>query len=129
MFNWFKKGSSSLATLEMPVEAPAVVATGGDMETKTVDTKAMETLVITVIRTIFDPEIPVNIYDLGIIYNVDVDPEANVTVRMTLTTPACPVAGSLPGEVETNIRDIPGVNSAKVELVRAQERPAGVPGA
>ena len=70
-----------------------------------------------VLRTIYDPEIPVNIYDLGLIYEVKVDETDAVNVKMTLTAPACPVAGSLPGEVEAKIEGIPEVRTANVELV------------
>ena len=73
--------------------------------------------VIEAIQTCYDPEIPVNIYDLGLIYDVDVSDESAVEIRMTLTSPACPVAGSLPGEVEATVRDVPGVASANIELV------------
>jgi FeS assembly SUF system protein len=82
------------------------------------DLKALETRVTEeALKKCFDPEIPVNIWDLGLIYSVDVSPEHEVTVRMTLTAPACPVAGTLPGEVETKVLSVPGVKSAKVELV------------
>jgi FeS assembly SUF system protein len=70
-----------------------------------------------VLRTIFDPEIPVNIFDLGLIYEVKVDDTDAVYVKMTLTAPGCPVAGSLPGEVEQKIESIPEVRTATVELV------------
>ena len=70
-----------------------------------------------VLRTIYDPEIPVNIYDLGLIYEVKVDETDAVYVKMTLTAPACPVAGSLPGEVEAKIEGIPEVRTANVDLV------------
>jgi FeS assembly SUF system protein len=73
--------------------------------------------VIDVLRTCFDPEIPVNIYELGLIYDVDIDSEANVGIRMTLTSPGCPVAGSLPGEVQSKVASVIGVKSAKVDLV------------
>ena len=73
--------------------------------------------VIEVLRSCFDPEIPVNIYDLGLIYSIQVDPAAAVTIRMTLTSPACPVAESLPPEVEARVRTIPGVNDVKVDVV------------
>ncbi len=79
--------------------------------------KATEALVVEVLRTIFDPELPVNIYELGLIYGIDVDPQGAVTVRMTLTSPACPVAESLPPEVEAKVRAIDGVTDARVELV------------
>ncbi len=77
----------------------------------------LEDRVLAVLRTVYDPEIPVNIHELGLIYQLDVSPEGAVYVRMTLTTPACPVAGSLPGEVEAKVKEVPGVTSAKVELV------------
>ncbi|MDE2404955.1 MAG: SUF system Fe-S cluster assembly protein [Sphingomonadales bacterium] len=73
--------------------------------------------VIAALREIFDPEIPVNIYDLGLIYGVDVSDDAAVTVTMTLTTPHCPVAESMPGEVELRVSAVPGVRDAEVNLV------------
>jgi FeS assembly SUF system protein len=73
--------------------------------------------VVDALREIFDPEIPVNIYDLGLIYGVDVNPEADVVVTMTLTTPHCPVAESMPAEVELRVSSVPGVRDAEVNLV------------
>ena len=73
--------------------------------------------VIEVLRSCYDPEIPVDIYELGLIYDVDVDPAGRVRIQMTLTSPACPVAGSLPGEVEMRVQAIDGVASTHVELV------------
>jgi FeS assembly SUF system protein len=73
--------------------------------------------VITALKEIFDPEIPVNIYDLGLIYGVDVSGEGGVAVTMTLTTPHCPVAESLPGEVELRVAAVPGVRDAEVNIV------------
>jgi FeS assembly SUF system protein len=70
-----------------------------------------------VLRTCYDPEIPVNIYELGLIYSVEVSPVGAVSVRMTLTSPACPVAGSLPPEVQAKIKAVPGVTSARVDVV------------
>ena len=78
---------------------------------------ALYEAVIAALREIFDPEIPVNIYDLGLIYGVDVSPEGGVVVAMTLTTPHCPVAESMPGEVELRIAAVPGVRDAEVNLV------------
>ena len=77
----------------------------------------MQNAVIEALRGIHDPEIPVNIYDLGLIYRLDIDDDGNVAIQMTLTTPACPVAESMPGQVECAVREVPGVRSAKVELV------------
>lgn len=73
--------------------------------------------VVEVLKTCFDPEIPVNIYELGLIYGIETDPENKVHIRMTLTSPMCPVAGSLPPEVETKVKAVPGVAEAKVEVV------------
>ncbi|WP_439646907.1 SUF system Fe-S cluster assembly protein [Novosphingobium lentum] len=73
--------------------------------------------VVAALREIFDPEIPVNIYDLGLIYGVDVSPENHVAVTMTLTTPHCPVAESMPAEVELRVGAVPGVGDAEVNLV------------
>ncbi|WP_447930031.1 SUF system Fe-S cluster assembly protein [Sphingopyxis fribergensis] len=72
--------------------------------------------VINALKDIFDPEIPVNIYDLGLIYNVEID-EGHVMVTMTLTTPHCPVAESMPAEVELRVGAVPGVGDAEVNLV------------
>ena len=76
----------------------------------------LETKVIEVLQTCFDPEIPTNIYDLGLIYEINIDDDANVHTLMTLTSPSCPVAGTLPPEVEEKIRNIPGVNGSNVEI-------------
>lgn len=73
--------------------------------------------VIAALKEIFDPEIPVNIYDLGLIYGVEVSDDAGVAVTMTLTTPHCPVAESMPGEVELRVAAVPGVRDCDVNLV------------
>ena len=73
--------------------------------------------VIEALRGIHDPEIPVNIYDLGLIYRLDVNPGGEVSIDMTLTAPACPVAGSMPGQVKAVVEAVPGVLSAQVELI------------
>jgi FeS assembly SUF system protein len=77
----------------------------------------LEDKVVEVLGTCYDPEIPVNIYELGLVYGIDVSPEGAVHIRMTLTSPGCPVAGSLPGEIENKVRSVPGVSKAKVEVV------------
>jgi FeS assembly SUF system protein len=81
------------------------------------DTDQLNERVIEAIRTCFDPEIPVNIYDLGLVYSVKVDPAGGVAVQMTLTSPMCPVAESLPPEVEAKVRSVAGVTGASVEVV------------
>ena len=73
--------------------------------------------VVDVLKTCYDPEIPVDIYDLGLIYKIDVDDAGKVAVDMTLTSPACPVAGSLPPEVEAKISRVEGVSNVRVDLV------------
>ena len=78
--------------------------------------RAYEKQVVEVLKTIFDPEIPVDIYELGLIYEVKVSDEGHCHIMMTLTSPSCPVAESLPVEVEEKVATIDGINSAKVEI-------------
>ncbi len=78
--------------------------------------KTLEERVVDVLKTCFDPEIPVNIYDLGLIYEIKVDEGNDVKVKMTLTSPACPVAETLPPDVEQKIRELPDVNKATVTI-------------
>ena len=80
------------------------------------DTEAMKQKVIGCLQTIFDPEIPVNIYELGLIYEVDVLPVNNIQIVMTLTSPACPAAQSIPVEVDQKVRQIEGVNDVHVSV-------------
>ena len=84
---------------------------------QTQDTEALREKIVDVLRSIYDPEIPVNIYEIGLIYSVDIDPANAVNIRMTLTSPACPAAGTLPGEVEDKTRRVQGVSDVKVDLV------------
>jgi FeS assembly SUF system protein len=77
----------------------------------------LEIKVVEALKTVYDPEIPVNIYDLGLIYSSGVDAEGRACIAMTLTAPSCPVAGILPGQVEQKIREIPGITDVKVELI------------
>lgn len=79
--------------------------------------QTIEEKVIDALRQVYDPEVPVNIYDLGLIYDVAVDTKNNVEIRMTLTSPACPVAESLPGEVRAAVGRVPEVADCQVELV------------
>jgi FeS assembly SUF system protein len=72
--------------------------------------------VIAALRKVYDPELPINIYDLGLIYEAEADDSGLARVLMTLTAPTCPVAGTLPGEVERKVRAVPGVTDVKVEL-------------
>ncbi|HED08002.1 MAG TPA: SUF system Fe-S cluster assembly protein [Ignavibacteria bacterium] len=81
------------------------------------DKQELEEQIITKLQSIYDPEIPVNIFELGLIYAIRIDDNANVEVDMTLTSPACPVAESLPPQVEMKVRTISGINDLKVNLV------------
>ncbi|MBL6456223.1 SUF system Fe-S cluster assembly protein [Belnapia sp. T6] len=79
--------------------------------------KVSEDAVISMLKTVFDPEIPVDIYELGLIYAVEIEDDGQVKVEMTLTTPSCPSAQELPSQVEESIRMVPGVTDVKVEVV------------
>jgi FeS assembly SUF system protein len=78
--------------------------------------QALKDKIIESIKTVYDPEIPVDVYELGLIYDIKIFPVNNVFVLMTLTSPSCPSAGSLPGEIEQKIRETEGVNDVQVEL-------------
>ena len=81
------------------------------------DPELMKETIINALKGVYDPEIPVNIYDLGLIYNISIDEEAHVAVQMTLTTPGCPVAQTFPGTVEQAVNQVEGVRDCAVELV------------
>jgi len=81
------------------------------------DMAELNNAVVEALKSVYDPEIPVNIYELGLIYSVNIDDGGKVLIEMTLTSPACPVAGTLPPEVEGKVRSIPGVNECVVKVV------------
>ncbi|HEV7299098.1 MAG TPA: SUF system Fe-S cluster assembly protein [Tepidisphaeraceae bacterium] len=97
---------------QMPTSGP-----GHASNAVTVDQKLLEGKIVAAISTVYDPEIPVNIYELGLIYKIDIKPENSVVVEMTLTAPGCPVAGTLPNEVANKIKAVDGVTDAEVVLV------------
>ena len=97
-------------------EGVATVATAAAAEPSS-EPSDVENEIVEALKTVFDPEIPVNIYELGLIYDIDIQEEGAVQVKMTLTSPGCPVAGSLPGEVKDKVAGVPGVTSVDVELV------------
>lgn len=82
-----------------------------------INKQELEEKIIQTLKTCYDPEIPVDIFELGLIYEISIDDEANVNIKMTLTSPACPVAGTLPGDVEQKVRNMPEIKNAKIELV------------
>ena len=94
---------------ESELETGPQVTGGGDSE--------LRSRVITALKEIYDPEIPLNIYDLGLIYRIDIDPDTNTSIDMTLTSPNCPVAESLPGEVENAAKAVDGIGDVQLELV------------
>jgi FeS assembly SUF system protein len=83
----------------------------------TINSVVIEGEVLDALRTCFDPEIPVNIYDLGLVYEVYVDDACAVTIKMTLTSPHCPAVQSLPAEIEAKVKAVPNVTDAKIDLV------------
>ena len=87
------------------------------MEDKTIDTQALGEKIVKVLKSIYDPEIPVDIYELGLIYDVFVNEDHNVKILMTLTTPNCPVAESLPKEVKEGAMQVEGIEDVDLELV------------
>ncbi len=87
------------------------------MDVSPIEASIIEAQVIEALRTVYDPEIPVNIYEMGLIYDINVEPSGFVEIRMTLTSPACPAAQSLPVEVDSKVRQVPGVTDAKVDIV------------
>lgn len=96
-------------------ELPSTAATPGS----SIQQEELERLshdIVAALKTVYDPEIPADIYELGLIYRVDVDDDRNVLVEMTLTTPGCPVAGEMPGWVENAVSMVPGINQVTVEL-------------
>lgn len=98
---------------ETSEDTPVAEVSGDAPDTK----EELEANIVAALREIYDPEIPVNIYEMGLIYGVDIDDNFNVKVTMTLTTPHCPVAESMPGEVELKVGGVAGVASAEVKLV------------
>lgn len=81
------------------------------------DTAALEARITEALKTVYDPEIPVDIWELGLIYGIEITPERDVTVRMTLTAPSCPAAELIPPEVEQKVAAVEGVKSARIDLV------------
>ena len=105
--NFARKRDYLTGFLAAEKPAPDVTGPGGDLQEAVVEA----------LKSIYDPEIPVNIYELGLIYDVRVDADGDAVIDMTLTTPNCPVAESMPGEVEMRVLSVPGIRDAEVKLV------------
>jgi len=98
-------------------EGPAQVATTGGAAIPSHELERLTQDIIGALKTVYDPEIPADIYELGLIYKVDIDDDRNVAVEMTLTAPGCPVAGEMPDWVQNAIRAVHGINEVTVNLV------------
>ena len=108
------------ATAQVPATQSAATEAGAPGAPESAQAPGDDDLrsaVVDVLRTVYDPEIPVNIYEMGLVYDIEIDAARAVRVRMTLTSPMCPVAESLPPEVESKVRGIPGVSDAAVDVV------------
>jgi FeS assembly SUF system protein len=104
----------------MQAESETTPLAPSDLDAKVAEAARIQDLqerVVAALKTCFDPEIPVNIYELGLIYDIAIGPDNVVMLKMTLTSPACPVAGTLPGDVQNKVKGVPGVADAQVELV------------
>lgn len=86
-------------------------------ETTSINPLLIESQIIEALRMCFDPEIPVNVYELGLIYGINVDPAGNVVIQMTLTSPHCPMAGSIAAGIEHKVKEVPGVKNVRIEIV------------
>ncbi len=102
-------------TVSTPDVAPAATAGGSDLTAEQIE--ALRPQIVDAIKTVYDPEIPVNIYELGLIYDLDIDPKGNVAIKMTLTAPGCPVAGTMPQMVRDAVAKVDGLNDIDVDLV------------
>jgi FeS assembly SUF system protein len=106
---------SDVETSATPADRNAVFRPPSEMASE--ELRQLTESIVTALKTVYDPEIPADIYELGLIYNVDIDENRFVNIEMTLTAPACPVAGEMPTWVENAVSAIPGVAGAKVNMV------------
>jgi FeS assembly SUF system protein len=120
VFDWISRklgGEQTVAEEPALAPAPESAVAAGPVAANPVTQLDMEARVLEAVRMVYDPEIPVNIHELGLIYDLQVSPDGNVDIKMTLTAPSCPEAGFIPGRVETAVRGVSGVKDVKVELV------------
>lgn len=109
--------TAELQPVQTPQPDPTPAPGGGGAELSAEQIEALRPRIIDAIRTVYDPEIPVNIYELGLIYDLDIDAKGNVAIRMTLTAPGCPVAGTMPQMVRDAVARVEGLNDIDVDLV------------
>lgn len=105
---------ASIAPAEIPAASPAAEEVDAETAARI---QALGEEIVGALHSVYDPEIPVDIYELGLIYAVDVSSDGDVRIEMTLTSPSCPVAGTLPGEVQARVDALPGVRGTEVALV------------
>lgn len=98
-------------------EQPEQTSEPKEKPSEPIDVEAVEKEIVKAFKTVYDPEIPVDIYELGLIYEVKVEPDGNTYIKMTLTAPNCPAAGILPGQIESAARGVDGVYDVKLDLV------------
>jgi FeS assembly SUF system protein len=113
--NEAQSGANEIEAPAPPVERNT--AFGPPLETASEELRQLTDSIVAALKTVYDPEIPADIYELGLIYNVDIDDKRFVSIEMTLTAPACPVAGEMPTWVENAVSAVPGVAGAKVNMV------------
>src|ERR1700728_2067202 len=110
-----QRRANGVEALAPQVERNAVLTPPSEMKAE--DLRQLTDSIVAALKTVYDPEIPADIYELGLIYNVDIDDSRFVSIEMTLTAPACPVAGEMPTWVENAVSAVPGVAGAKVNMV------------
>lgn len=114
------QAASAPATPPVPTHAPKGLAEGGTpVDGSKLSAEELDQLtadIVTALKSVYDPEIPADIYELGLIYKIDIDDDRNVTIDMTLTAPGCPVAGEMPKWVENAVNAVPGISGTKVNL-------------
>ncbi len=113
------KMDSATAEMDAALE-PGPAQPRANVEASAIPPEELERLsndIIAALKTVYDPEIPADIYELGLIYRIDIDDDRNVAIDMTLTAPACPVAGEMPGWVENAVGSVPGINQIEVKMV------------
>jgi FeS assembly SUF system protein len=113
----FKSGKKDRPATGDPPSARAAKADPANAPAAAQATAVTEEQIVEILHTVYDPEIPIDIYEIGLVYGITIDPPGKVVIQMTLTSPGCPVAGSLPMEVEDRVLAIPGVTSVYVDLV------------
>ena len=106
-----------MAETETAVETMNTAESAPPTESEPLDMAALHETIVQALKTVYDPEIPVDIYELGLIYGIDISPDGAVNLEMTLTSPACPVAGTLPPEVEHKVASVDGVTDSTVSVV------------